>query len=143
MKETIFITLMLFTSLSFSQKVEIENDFRQLKGRLLDESGRPFLGQNIMIKGSKIGTQTDFDGYFCLAIPKNKIVYLELLFCFEQIIREIKPSEKYVEMKIGKGKSKSKKANKKWMQNKDSIVNELNEVYDNISYEQVIEVICR
>src|SRR6478609_5178835 len=33
---------------------------KQIKGKVLDESGNPLSGANISVKGTKISTQTDF-----------------------------------------------------------------------------------
>ncbi len=41
----------------------------QVKGKVLDTSGEPLIGVNVMIKGSTIGTASDADGNFALAIP--------------------------------------------------------------------------
>ena len=40
-----------------------------IKGTVLDESGLPVIGANIMVKGSNTGTITDLNGYFSLSVP--------------------------------------------------------------------------
>jgi len=67
--------------------VESEFEFRKLTGNLVEENGQPLPGQTVMIKGTEIGTTTDFDGNFCLIIPKDKTVFIELPFCFDKIFR--------------------------------------------------------
>lgn len=50
------------------------------RGHMLDEQGEPMIGAVIMIPGTKIGTNTDVDGYFKLNVPDKtrelKITYV-------------------------------------------------------------------
>jgi hypothetical protein len=56
-------------------KVFIENDsiekFIYIKGKVKDVSG-DLPGVSILLKGTTIGAQTDFDGYFSIKIPNKK-----------------------------------------------------------------------
>ena len=45
-----------------------------IKGSVVDESKIPIPGVNIIIKGTNIGTQTDFDGNYTLETVKNKVL---------------------------------------------------------------------
>ncbi len=42
---------------------------KTVKGRILDENGKPVAGANVVVKGSKKGTQTDKDGNFTITVP--------------------------------------------------------------------------
>ena len=44
---------------------------KQIKGKVLDESGNPLPGANIIVKGTNISAQTDFNGNFSLTAPDN------------------------------------------------------------------------
>jgi TonB-linked SusC/RagA family outer membrane protein len=44
---------------------------KQIKGKVLDETGNPLPGANIVVKGTNISTQTDFNGNFTLSAPDN------------------------------------------------------------------------
>jgi TonB-linked SusC/RagA family outer membrane protein len=44
---------------------------KQIKGKVLDESGNPIPGANIIVKGTNISTQTDFNGAFVINVPDN------------------------------------------------------------------------
>jgi TonB-linked SusC/RagA family outer membrane protein len=44
---------------------------KQIKGKVLDASGNPLPGANIVVKGTNISTQTDFNGNFTLSAPDN------------------------------------------------------------------------
>jgi len=47
---------------------------RVISGTILDENNLPLPGVNIVIKGTHIGTQTDFDGNFKLKAKKDNII---------------------------------------------------------------------
>lgn len=143
MRKTILILLILTFNLTFSQSAESEFEFRKLTGNLVEENGQPLPGQTVMIKGTEIGTTTDFDGNFCLIIPKDKTVFIELPFCFDQIFREIKPTDNTIELKIGKDKRKSKKATRNWKKVRAELNTELNKIYNSTEYKTAEKNICR
>ncbi len=129
--------------MTFSQTKNAQNEieFRTLTGKLTLENGQPFASQNVIIKGTTIGTQTDFDGKFCLIIPKNKTVFIELPFCFDQIFREIEPKDQTIKMRIGKEKRKTKKAWRNYEKVKAELNSELYRIYNSDEYANA-ENIC-
>jgi hypothetical protein len=143
MRKTILIILTLTFNLTFSQNAESEIEFRKLTGNLVEENGQPFPGQIVMIKGTEIGTTTDFDGNFCLIVPKDKTIFIELPFCFDQIFREIKPTDNTIKLKIQKNKRKSKKAIRNWNKVKAVLNAELNKIYKSAEYKEAEKNICR
>ena len=46
-------------------------DNNQVSGVVLDEQNEPLIGASVVVKGTTIGTITDLDGRFSLAIPQN------------------------------------------------------------------------
>ncbi|MDT0688022.1 SusC/RagA family TonB-linked outer membrane protein [Autumnicola psychrophila] len=55
-------------------------DFQQnIQGKVLDETGLPLPGVTVQIKGSSIGTVTNFDGEFTLRVPDQDAI---LVFSF-------------------------------------------------------------
>ena len=61
-----------------------------VSGVVTDSDGLPLPGVNVIIKGTTIGTQTDFDGRYILKVPSNsKIVFSYIGF----ITKEISPSQ--------------------------------------------------
>lgn len=54
-----------------------ERNIDEVSGFVYDEEGLPLPGASIMVKGTTIGTQTDFDGHFSLAVPgdQSKLVF--------------------------------------------------------------------
>ena len=45
---------------------------KQVTGTILDESGAPLPGVNVLVKGTTNGTTTDFDGHFSMNIQNGK-----------------------------------------------------------------------
>ena len=62
LKSTLFIVLLL----SFSWSVFAQ---REIKGKVIDDSGEEMIGVNILIQGSTTGTITDLNGNYALDIP--------------------------------------------------------------------------
>ncbi len=44
----------------------------EIKGYVVDEHGEALPFANVVVQGTKVGTQTDFDGYFTLNVPLGK-----------------------------------------------------------------------
>ncbi|WP_158293244.1 carboxypeptidase-like regulatory domain-containing protein [Allotamlana fucoidanivorans] len=65
MKYSLFILLFSFFSVVFGQTTEYSGVVK-IKG-----DKHPLPGVSVMIKGTKIGTQTDFDGYFKINVPDS------------------------------------------------------------------------
>jgi|GEM_PF-2667259 len=112
----ILLILLLFwnSTLVTAQNENLSSSFRQITGVLVDENERPFPGQNVIILGTTIGTQTDFEGKFCLTIPTNFDVFISFPFCFDEITRRIHTNDSFLLLKIGKGKRKSRRARNQW-----------------------------
>ena len=138
----IVVLILLISNICLSQTGEQRISFRKITGKIIDESGKGYPGQNVMIKGTNIGTQTDLNGNFCLVAPNNKSIFLEFSFCFEPILREIKPSENKIEIQIGKGKRKSKKAYENWNNKKEKLSEELEDIYKSVEYNNLKNFIC-
>ncbi|MDH6343219.1 TonB-linked SusC/RagA family outer membrane protein [Parabacteroides sp. PFB2-12] len=51
-----------------------------LQGSVLDETGEPLLGVNIMVKGTTLGAVTDIDGNFILTLNKNEPVTIQVSY---------------------------------------------------------------
>jgi hypothetical protein len=52
---------------------------RSVKGKVVDESGEPLPGVNVLVKGTTIGTVTDAGGNYSLTLPNNA---QQLVFSF-------------------------------------------------------------
>lgn len=59
----------LVTQITFAQE-------RTVSGTVSDNAGLPLPGVSVLVKGSKSGTQTDFDGKFTIkATPSQTLVF--------------------------------------------------------------------
>lgn len=52
----------------------IDQENRQISGVVKDKNGETLIGASVLVKGTTIGTITDFDGKFQLAVPNNYTV---------------------------------------------------------------------
>lgn len=48
-----------------------DNSVKSVTGKVVDSDGMPLPGVNVMVKGSTVGTQTDFDGNYQITLPNN------------------------------------------------------------------------
>ena len=120
-------------------------EFRTLIGKIVDFKGEPMPGQTIIIKSTELGTTTDWDGNFCLVVPENQIIFIEISCCFTPIFRAIEPDDKYVKIKIGRKSQerKNKKAYNKWKPIKESLPIIMKRIYSEVDYDKIAENICR
>ena len=56
---------------------EVSNNIRTVTGTIVDETGEPLPGVNVVIKGTTVGTVSDLDGHYSITVPHgvNTIVY--------------------------------------------------------------------
>ncbi len=59
----VFVSLFLFVGNTWSQ--------REISGTITDASGEPLIGANVIVKGTIVGTATDFDGTYQLSVPQD------------------------------------------------------------------------
>ncbi len=72
LKSNLILTLLvLFAQLMLGQEIAVT-------GIVTDQSGMPIPGVNVFVKGTKSGTQTDFEGNFKIAAKQNE----KLIFSF-------------------------------------------------------------
>ena len=56
------------------QSTTLQNQQVIINGTVIDETGQPLPGANIQVKGTNLGTTTDFDGNFSLEIPSSESI---------------------------------------------------------------------
>ena len=56
------------------QSTTLQNQQVIINGTVIDETGQPLPGANIKVKGTNLGTTTDFDGNFSLEIPSSESI---------------------------------------------------------------------
>ena len=62
-KLSTILALCLFTVVALADK--------QVNGVVVDDKGEPVIGASIQVKGTSLGTITDFDGMFSLSVPDD------------------------------------------------------------------------
>ncbi|MGS2762636.1 SusC/RagA family TonB-linked outer membrane protein [Sinomicrobium sp. M5D2P9] len=75
------ILFMAYTSMSWSQT-------REITGKVLDDLSEPLPGANIVVKGTRTGVVTDFDGNFKIEITQNDVILVVSYLGYEP--KEIK-----------------------------------------------------
>lgn len=66
------LLLALVTQITFAQE-------RAVSGTVSDNTGLPLPGVNVLVKGTKTGTQTDFDGKFSIKASANQVLILSYI----------------------------------------------------------------
>ena len=61
-------SILIIASFSFAQTSIL------VSGKVIDESGEPLIGANVMIKALKLGAATDLNGEYRFTIPATQIV---------------------------------------------------------------------
>lgn len=65
--KTIFTTFLMTVATGVIAQLTV-------RGMVLDASGEPIIGANVLVKGSTVGTITDFDGNYSLEVADGRIV---------------------------------------------------------------------
>lgn len=60
---------------------------KEIKGVIIDESGLPVIGANVIIKGTSVGTITDFDGQFILNVKQGAVLEISFIGYLTQQIK--------------------------------------------------------
>jgi Outer membrane receptor for ferrienterochelin and colicins len=62
----------------------IQQNQKTITGKVVDEQNLPLIGVNILVKGTTLGTVTDFDGNFQLDVPANGVVKFSFIGYVDQ-----------------------------------------------------------
>lgn len=74
-------------SIPLSNKLEVVQNNHRISGRIIDSTGEPLIGVNILEKGTTNGTITDFDGKFILNVSPNSTLVISYIGYKEQEIK--------------------------------------------------------
>lgn len=89
---------MLFCVVSFAQST--------VKGKIIDETGLPLPGANIVVVGTSTGTVSDFDGNYTLSVNQNPPFSIRVSYTgFEAQTIEITSNEQTVDVTLKEGNS--------------------------------------
>ncbi len=80
------IVLKLATQGRNNSTAEVSQDEKKITGTVVDASGIPVIGANIMVKGTTNGTITDMDGRFSLEVPAGATLEVSYIGYETQII---------------------------------------------------------
>jgi len=70
MKKIVAFLILLITVSPFFE-AHAQNAGTAISGTVIDESGDPILGVNIIVEGTSVGTTSDFDGNYTIKLPEN------------------------------------------------------------------------
>ena len=70
MKKIVAFLILLITVSPFFEAYA-QNTGTTISGIVIDESGDPILGVNIIVEGTSVGTTSDFDGNYTIKLPEN------------------------------------------------------------------------
>lgn len=70
-----------------SNRFEVVQNNHQISGRIVDSTGEPLIGVNILEKGTSNGTITDFDGKFTLNVSPNSTLVISYIGYKEQEVK--------------------------------------------------------
>ena len=64
-----------------------KNEQQQVSGTVTDQAGTPILGVTIMVKGTTLGTATDFDGNYSITVPSpdHVLVFTSVGYATQEI----------------------------------------------------------
>lgn len=52
---------------------------KEIKGKIVDETGEPLIGVNVSVEGGTTGTISDFDGNFSVKAPENSVLKISYI----------------------------------------------------------------
>ena len=64
----------ILTKKTLSSTTPVKIQVKEIKGTVTDDGGQPLAGASIIIKGTSIGTTTDFDGKFSLEVEVDSAI---------------------------------------------------------------------
>lgn len=67
-----FSSLVYANSAAETNAVQVVQQAKTIHGTIIDETGEPMIGVSVLVKGTTVGTITDFDGKFSLDVPTGK-----------------------------------------------------------------------
>ena len=53
---------------------QLQENVKKISGLVTDEKGENIIGASVLLKGSKFGTITDFNGKFSIEVPENSVI---------------------------------------------------------------------
>lgn len=71
------VSLCMFVSvIMFAEEISMQSSKKNVSGTIVDESGMPIIGANVIEKGTTNGSITDSEGYFTLMVDPNSVLQI-------------------------------------------------------------------
>ncbi|WP_271855732.1 hypothetical protein [Patiriisocius marinus] len=140
----IIILIVFLTNLIFSQSMEVENEFRKVSG-IVKGYDIPKDGILVSYVGLKRAVITDSYGIFCLTVPKNNSVFIEIPICGALTIREIKTTDNNVIIDISEIEKSTKqilRSKQNWNKEKNKLLPILINIYNSTEYDRANNEYC-
>lgn len=110
-------------SLTESEAWMVTQQTKKVTGTIIDASGTPIIGANVMVKGTTSGTITDINGHFSLDVSENSLLEVSYIGYITQSIRVGSQKELSITLKedskaleevvvVGYGTQKKRKLNR-------------------------------
>ena len=82
------VMLMKKQKLTTNEVLSIQQSGRKVSGKVIDETGEPIIGANVVVKGTTNGNITDIDGLFTLEnVSENQILQISYIGYLSQEIK--------------------------------------------------------
>lgn len=140
----IVILILFLTNFSLFQSIEVENEFRKVSG-IVKGYDIPKNGILVSYVGLKQAVITDSYGMFCLTVPKNNSVFIEIPICGALTIREIKTTDNNIIIDISETENSPKEilsSIKKWNEEKNKLIPILINIYNSTEYHKANNEYC-
>ena len=96
MKTNLTLVVMLCFAFAFSQTT--------VKGKITDDTGQPLPGANIIIKGTTVGTSSDFNGEYSLTTDQNPPFTIQITYTgFETQTAEVTANNQSLDFSMKEG----------------------------------------
>ncbi|WP_420574075.1 YfbK domain-containing protein [Kordia sp.] len=93
MKKLLILLMLMVSSQAWTKQIEVS-------GTITDETGMPLPGASVLVKGTTIGTTTDFDGNYKISAEKGKVLVVSYVGCKTEEVK-ITKSIINVQLKVG------------------------------------------
>lgn len=81
-----FLCLSMISTYAYGQTM------RTVTGTITEKNGQPVIGANVTLKGSKVGTITDFNGVYSLKVPIDKATLVISYIGFKTVEDTLTPN---------------------------------------------------
>ena len=87
-----------------AQKLSNNIAIKHVQGFVIDSDGEPVLGQTVRILGTERYSISDFDGKFCICVPKGFDIYLSVPCCYNPMILKLDSEDDEIRVDLGSKK---------------------------------------